>query len=449
MNLSHELLQQPDLEVVSKLGQGSFASVYKVNLQRDKKNTLQIARVLKNVKDHHALKREKDLLHYLNQHKELFPRFNEIRKDGFNYIQLFDYVGDKTLEKFIKKQGGLCEKEVRFFLKKMLLILEKVHSVGFVHADVKPDNIIVGGGGVKSYILIDWSQAIPSLSSYETELMIGDKKYSPPERLNGEYTEAGDTYSLGCTLYYVITGKHIYGLEKVEDKIARLFAQATFAPIKLPSISEKWFRLIVWMTHKNPKKRPSLLEIMTWLATGDAPKITKESFTTDLNQFPDNCLDALAKQNYYYAIFKKAITLEENKEFKLAYQSYEKLAFKGYSRAENNIAKMLERGQGVKQSFSKAMFFYNRSIKKGNPFAAGNLGRFYRDGNKGATKNLPVAFKLIYFAAMRGRHSSQTELGKLYLTGTGVVKNKDKAIFWLELAAVNGDKKAKNILFNF
>lgn len=437
-----ELSQQSDIEVISRLGEGVFASVYKVNVQSDKGKKLQVARVLKDVKNHYILKREKDLLHYFNQYKKHFPSFNEIRKNNFHYIQLFDYVGEESLEKLVKRQGRLEGKDVKVLLEKMLFTLDKAHSVGFVHSDIKPENIIVGE---TSYFLIDWSQAMPSLSSFETELMIGDKRYTPPERMNGQYSESGDIYSLGCTLYYALMGKHIYGLEGVDDAIKRLFAQANFSPSNLSELDEKWRDLVIWMTQKNPQDRPSLLEVKSWLNTGIVPLNSRKTSVTSVNQFPEDCLTELSCHNYAYALLKKAIALEEKQSFKQAFQIYENLAFRGYSRAENNMAKLLELGRGVAQSFSKAAYFYERAFKKGNSFSASNLGRLFEQG-KGVTKNLNQSFKFTYFAAMRGRGVAQTRLGELYLMGKGVALSKEKAVFWLGLAAINGGDKAKKML---
>lgn len=78
-----------------------------------------------------------------------------------------------------------------------------------------------------------WSQAIPSYPSFETELIMGDKLYCSSERMNGELSVASDIYSLGCTLYFALTGNHIYGLESRHSAFEQLYAHANHFPQKI------------------------------------------------------------------------------------------------------------------------------------------------------------------------------------------------------------------------
>ena len=240
------LEQQADLSKIKLLSEEKSVSVFKVKQNTPEGPRIQIVRVLHNIQNHFVIKREKDLLNYLNQFSE-FAHFNEIRKVGFYYLQFFDFAGKLNLKAHIKQKGPLSAEATKDLLANMVSTLEKVHRVGFIHGNIKPSNIVQGK---KRFTLVDWSQSIPTLSSFDTESMLGDKRYCPPERLNGEFEEKGDIYSLGCTLYYALTGKHIYRLDKVDKTAEQLWAHVHHSIRKINRLPIFWRYLILWMTQK-------------------------------------------------------------------------------------------------------------------------------------------------------------------------------------------------------
>jgi len=432
------LEQQPDLSKIKLISKGSIASVYKVKQTTEKGERKQFLRVMHDIRNYQAIKREKDLLHYLNQFPE-FIHFNEIRKVGYSYLQFFDFAGKRNLKQTIKKSGSLSAKATKKLLEDMVAILERVHYVGFIHGDIKPSNIVVGK---KQFYLVDWSHSIPSLSSFDTETMTGDKKYCPPERLNGQLEESGDIYSLGCTLYYALTGKHIYRLDKEEDVDKQLWTHTHHTVHKMNKLPIFWRYLIFWMTQKDPTKRPGLVELKTWLEDLTVPDwVRKMSVRVD-KSYPAEPMTVLADEHYLYPIFKKALAYEKSGELDTAFNLYENCAFRDYSRAENNLGLMYEKGEPVKQSYAMAANMYHQAFEKGNPFAAYNLARLFEQG-AGMPVNLDYAFKLYKFAAMRGNLKAQNALAMMYLDGRGTNKNMAQARSWLGLAAQYGNDAAK------
>ena len=94
------LEQQPDLSKIKLISEGLVASVYKVIQTTEKGERKQFLRVMHDIRNYQAIKREKDLLHYLNQFPE-FIHFNEIRKVGFYYLQFFYFCGKRNLEQVV------------------------------------------------------------------------------------------------------------------------------------------------------------------------------------------------------------------------------------------------------------------------------------------------------------------------------------------------------------
>jgi len=432
------LEQQPDLSKIQKIGTGDYASVYKVILSSEEGNKKQIVRVIRDINNYHTIKREKDLLNYLNQFPE-FSRFNEIRKVGFYYLQFFDYVGSRNLVKHVKKKGPLSLKATKKLLETMISTLEKVHAVAFIHGAINPRNIVIGK---KQSILVGWTHAIPSLSSFDTETIAGDLRYCPPERLNGQLDEKGDIYALGCSLYFALTGKHIYLLNKVKESSNQLWAHVHHSIRKMNRLPIFWRYLIVWMTQKDPKKRPSLEELRAWLKEEIVPEWVRQNMMTSEKSFPKDAMAALADEHYLYPIFKQALHYETTGDLENAFNLYENCAFRGYSRAENNIGLMYEHGNPIRQSFAMAANMYEQAYRKGNPYAAYNLARLFEKG-LGLPVNLEQAAKLYQFSALKGNSKAQNALALMYQHGKGVRQNLVQARYWFGLSAHYGNKQAQ------
>ncbi|WP_019557342.1 Sel1-like repeat-containing protein kinase family protein [Thiomicrorhabdus arctica] len=435
------LEQQPDLSQIKLISTGKSVSVFKVLQKTPDVEHIQVVRVLHNIKNHYAIKREKDLLNYLNQFSE-FSRFNEIRKVGFYYLQFFDFAGKRNLQQLIAKKGALSPKMTKNLLANMISSLEKAHKTGFIHGNIKPSNIIQGK---KRFILVDWSQSIPSLSSFDTESILGDKRYCPPERLNGELDEKGDIYALGCTIYYALIGKHIYRLDNIEKTSEQLWAQVHHSIRKINRLPIFWRYLILWMTQKNPHKRPTLEELKSWLVDFTVPKWVRKDSLKVKSDYPEDALSILADEHYLYPIFKQALMYEASGDLETAFNLYENCAFRGYSRAENNIGLMYEHGDPINQSYAMAANMYHHAFEKGNPYAAYNLARLF-EGGLGMPINLEQAYKLYKFAALRGHLKAQNALGQLYQQGKGTPKNLFQASFWFGMAAHYGHEQARQNL---
>lgn len=434
------ITEYEDLTECQRFFKNDWECLYKVTQKTKRGTKTQLVRVELETQNYFSVKREKDLLQYLNQFEEDFPRFNEIRKKGFDYLQFFDYVGKKTLGQWVKKQKGLPSKTVKMILANMVSSLKHVHQAGFVHTQLTPDTILVGK---HRFYLTHFSEAIPALHSYESEVMPKDINYCPPERMNGQFEDSSDIYALGCVLYFALTGKDIYRLNKIENQFDKLYAHAFHTPRKINKLPIFWRQLIIWMTQKNPKNRPGLADLEQWLIDSIVPKSIRKLSIKPVKTFPKDSLTALADAHYLYAQFKRATLFEVEGQLESAFNLYEGCAFQGYTRAENNLGLMYEKGMPVRQSYSQAMHKYYQAYQQGNPFSSYNLGRLFEQGI-GVPLDATKAFKLFEFAALRGHLGAQNTLGVLYAEGKGIVKDLVKARFWLAMAAHYGHPEASD-----
>jgi formylglycine-generating enzyme required for sulfatase activity len=126
--------------------------------------------------------------------------------NGTAYL-VMDYCEGKPLDEIIKKNGPLDQDQLKRIWFPLLNGLEQIHSSGFLHRDIKPQNIFIRFDG--SPVLLDFGSAIKGNAQHEggVTTMVTDG-YSPVEQYdtNGKQGPFTDIYGLGATLYRAITG---------------------------------------------------------------------------------------------------------------------------------------------------------------------------------------------------------------------------------------------------
>jgi len=133
-------------------------------------------------------------------------------------------------------------------------------------------------------------------------------------------------------------------------------------------------------------------------------------------------------------------------QYKLAYKIWLPLAEEGYADAQATIGWMYHADKGVKKNLNQAYYWYKKAAKQGHLIAQNNIGVFHEQGLGGARKSTREAAKWYRESADLGYSYAQYNLGMLYKDGRGVKKNKNEAIFWLQIAALQGVKQAQDSL---
>src|SRR5215471_15944445 len=113
-----------------------------------------------------------------------------------------------TLSTMLDRRGTLPEAELLRVILPILDGLELVHNAGFIHRDIKPDNIHIGGDGRP--VLLDFGSARQSMGSSNTLTILIAPGYAPFEQYYSDPSSQGpwtDIYGLGATCYRVICGR--------------------------------------------------------------------------------------------------------------------------------------------------------------------------------------------------------------------------------------------------
>ena len=216
--------------VLRQLGRGGFGHTYLV----EDVNRFQELCVLKEfnpqVRDKIALdkaqamfEREASILYQLN-HPQI-PRFRELLREGDKLFLVQDYIEGPSYHELLNRRrqyaDRFSEAEVTQLLTQLLPVLQYLHSVGIVHRDISPDNLIqrnadgrpvlIDFGGVKQLVVnVRYQLGVPE--PYQSPggqvTRLGKVGYAPEEQMeSGQVNPGTDLYALGMTALVLLTGK--------------------------------------------------------------------------------------------------------------------------------------------------------------------------------------------------------------------------------------------------
>ena len=177
--------KQEDYEVIKKIGRGKYSEVYEgINVTNDKRVVIKILKPVKKKK----IKREiKVLVKLVDIVRDPSSKSPCIITEWINNV---DY---KTLF------PTLTDEDIRYYIYQILIALDYSHSMGIMHRDVKPQNIIINPQK-KELRLIDWGLAEFYIPEQDYNVRVASRYFKGPELLVDDiyYDYSLDIWSLGC-----------------------------------------------------------------------------------------------------------------------------------------------------------------------------------------------------------------------------------------------------------
>ena len=171
---------------------------------------------------------------------------------------VMQYVPGSTLAERLQAQGLLPEREALTIAQQVVSALKHMHERGFVHYDLKPENIILQPDGSICLIDLGLSHAVTSRFSWVGAMpAIGSRGYVAPEQIKRQRgRKSVDIYGVGALLYELLTGKHPF---PDDDPFvigsARLVGDPP-APRDLnPDISKQVEEIVLRALRRNPNQR--------------------------------------------------------------------------------------------------------------------------------------------------------------------------------------------------
>ena len=194
-------------EIIEKIGTGGMSDVYKAKCH--KLNRFVAIKVLKQEFSENAnfvskFRVEAQAAAGL-MHPNIVNVYDVGEENGIYYI-VMELVEGITLKKYIEKKARISVKEAISIAIQVSMGIEAAHNNHIIHRDIKPQNIIISKEGKVK--VTDFGIAKAATSNTITSNVMGSVHYTSPEQARGGYSdERSDIYSLGITLFEMLTGR--------------------------------------------------------------------------------------------------------------------------------------------------------------------------------------------------------------------------------------------------
>lgn len=243
-------------EIISRIGSGGMADVYKA---KDHKLSRMVAvKVLKaefRADTTFVSKFQKEAQAAAGLSHPNVVNVYDVGEDRGLYYIVMELVEGITLKDYITKKGKLSVKEATSIAIQVSLGLEAAHNEGIVHRDVKPQNIIISTDGKVK--LSDFGIAKAINSNTITANVMGSVHYSSPEQVRGGFSDTkSDIYSLGITMYEMVTGRVPFDGDTTVAIAIKHLQEELIAPSRFtPDLPFSLEQIIMKCTQKNPERR--------------------------------------------------------------------------------------------------------------------------------------------------------------------------------------------------
>lgn len=227
-----KLPQIPGYKIIRKLGHGGMADVFlgvQENLEREVAIKVLVPSLFRDQQFSLRFVKEAQTAAKL-AHPNIIT-IHDIGKVEDTYYIVMEYLPESLTDR-MKKVGIPGPKEALDIIKMIASALDYAHNKGFIHRDIKPDNIMFRPDGTAVLVDFGIARAIDSTTQLtRTGMSIGTPHYMSPEQCRGEKIDGrSDIYSLGVQLFELMTGTVPYKAENtagiilkhIQDPIPRL-----------------------------------------------------------------------------------------------------------------------------------------------------------------------------------------------------------------------------------
>lgn len=243
-------------EIMGRIGTGGMADVYKAMDQ--KLNRYVAVKVLKREFREDEMFVQKFRTEAQSaaglSHPNIVSVYDVGEDRGLYYI-VMELVEGITLKEYINKKGRLTPKEVISIAVQVCSGIEDAHCSNIVHRDIKPQNIIISKEGKVK--VTDFGIAKATSSNTISTNAMGSVHYTSPEQARGGFSDAkSDIYSLGITMYEMITGELPFdGDSTVTIALKHLQEDITPPSELVEDIPYSLEQIILKCTQKSPDRR--------------------------------------------------------------------------------------------------------------------------------------------------------------------------------------------------
>ena len=259
-----------DYLILDKVGQGGMGMVFKARHRKlGRLGALKIlppsftrdtAAVMRFRREFEAASRLK--------HLNLVAAFEAAEDRGVHFL-VMDYVQGVNLDRVVGQQGPLTVPLALDYLIQTARGLEAAHEKGIIHRDIKPGNLMLDHGGTVRVLDLGLARIVDASNPFskstagrltQSGMYMGTIDYMAPEQAEDSHhvDHRADIYSLGCTLFFLLTGREPFPVGTI---LKRMVAHQEHAPPSLrgirPDVSPALEAAYQKMMAKRPDDRPS------------------------------------------------------------------------------------------------------------------------------------------------------------------------------------------------
>ncbi|MGB0767602.1 MAG: serine/threonine protein kinase, partial [Phycisphaeraceae bacterium] len=278
--------QIPGYQILSKLGAGAMATVYKAQqLSLDRTVAIKVL-PQKHNNDSNFIQRfydEGKAAAKLN-HANIVGAYDVGQAGDYHYF-VMEYVDGRTVYDDITDKGAYSEADALKITISVAEALRHAHEQGFIHRDVKPKNIMITEDGTVKLADMGLARAVSDREAAEAEAgkAYGTPYYISPEQIRGEIEIdfRADIYALGATAYHMVTGRVPFEGANPSAVMRKHLSHDLEPPDHInDSLSSGFSEVIEVCMAKSPKKRYSttedLLHDLQAIARGEPPVIARK-----------------------------------------------------------------------------------------------------------------------------------------------------------------------------
>ncbi len=243
-------------EIIEHVGTGGMADVYRA---KDHKLKREVAvKVLKQEFNSNA----EFVVKFRNEaesaaglmHPNIVNVYDVGEENGIYFI-VMEFVNGITLKDYIQKKSRLSVKETVAIAVQISKGIEAAHNNNIIHRDIKPQNVIISRDGATK--VTDFGIAKVPTSNTVTANVMGSVHYTSPEQARGGYSDRrSDIYSLGITMFEMLTGKVPFNGETTVAIALKHIQEPMPSPRDfVPEIPISLEQIVLKCTQKSPDRR--------------------------------------------------------------------------------------------------------------------------------------------------------------------------------------------------
>jgi serine/threonine-protein kinase len=276
----------PGYELLEKIGHGSMGTVYKA--RQLSMNRLVAVKTL-----HPRLAAKQGLLNRLTREAHLAAKLShnnivqaiDVGSAGALHYFIMEYVEGTTIKQELENGKIYKEDEALEIILQIAQALQHAHRRGLIHRDVKPANIILTPERVAKLADLGMARETTDEEGARAEkgMTIGTPFYIAPEQIRGQedIDPRADIYSLGATLYHMVTGQPPFPGNKVEPVLEAHLKQALTPPDHIRTeLSSGLGEMVEFMMAKKRDQRYQSMEDviidLECLLSGQPPRLARE-----------------------------------------------------------------------------------------------------------------------------------------------------------------------------